>query len=232
VTYVVTADYHTLLNAASIASFDADRGPFYDLSVSGWMYAYRVVFSTAFFLVLVACVYCYARDLAANGLHFRRSAQIALCIGLCCLGRGLKVSMQEQQTYYMDTPPSLSYQIGESLLFWLPLVFGTLAYTLTAFGWATVVSSLRSNTILLRLRLPIVGFFVLVLVVVIALAIAGGYLGFTNLTTFSVLIIVVGVFEAVTFLYYGTRVLRLMSSISKELRTDRNRLELSVSSAV
>lgn len=129
------------------------------------------------------------------------------------------MAYEEQLAYYMPAPRPPPVIAVDIILFWLPVVLGTQMYTLASFGWASVVQALHANKLIEYMRRPLIGFFYALSPFVIIVSVLSVVFDFSTLMIFCVLIICVGFFEAFVFLFFGTKILRIMSLV-KEVNTE------------
>lgn len=218
--------------------FDTDRGQFYDYTVSVQMYLFRSIFPAIYFVLTLWCVYLLFIEIKYEGCSTKRSIQILVCAILFALGtptklptrlfrvpncyflvfllvRGFKIAYEEQVSYYTPAPRSPPLFAIDIILFWTPFLLGTQMYTLASFGWASVVQALHSHRVIAFMRLPLIGFFYTLFPLVVILSILGVVFAFSTLIIFCVLIICAGLFEAFIFLFFGIKILRILTIIKQ-----------------
>lgn len=142
--------------------------------------------------------------------------------------RGVKIAYGEPIAYYLPSPRPPVLLAIDIILFWVPLVLGTQTYTLTSFNWIAIVTALKSNKFIECVRLPLVLFFYLLVPFIVLLTILSVVFHFSTFLIFCALIMVAGIFEAFVFLFYGIKILKIMSVI-QQVNTEASSLEKRVS---
>jgi len=136
-----------------------DRGPFYDITRSPFFYFHRYFLSSLYLIAAIASVIMIFLDLRLKGNNFEIPIRSLMCIFVLTLGnlplsflifivpaflfanlfllegRGLRVSIYEDTSYYLATIPTTFGRLVLSGTFWFPLVVGTTAYSLLSFHW-------------------------------------------------------------------------------------------------
>ena len=81
VTYVVKAQY-TLLNSTHgiMATFDTDRGMYYDYSVSVQLYLFIIIYPLIYFSLALWSCYLLVLEVRLAGFNARASIQILICL--------------------------------------------------------------------------------------------------------------------------------------------------------
>ena len=125
------------------------------------------------------------------------------------------MAFEEHLAYYTPAPRAPALMVLDIILFWVPMVLGTLMYTMASFGWASVVQALSSNRFLEHMRLPLIIFFYSLIPFIVIMAIFGVVYNFSTLLIYCVLLIVVGLFEASVFLFLGIKILRIIAVVKQ-----------------
>ena len=130
--------------------------------------------------------------------------------------RGVRVALWEQEDYSQGTIAPASVRAGTGVLFWLPLVLGTLSYTLTCFNWAGVVTALEENKFIKVVCWPLVILFYVLIPLLLIFSVTAAYFNYSPFVAYFVLLGVSGLLETIGFLYCG-KVMWRMGKLNHEL---------------
>lgn len=230
ITYIAGAEEKLLKDQLKVSEveveIDADLGPFYQFAFGPGMVAYRVIIPLAYFLIAIySFLALFLETYKKRAVVFNNFFGITLCSGLMCLIRGLKVSIQEHDDYFMFHPRPLSLQCVSGPFFWFPIVVGTTAYTITAFAWIAMMRSIETNSFAYKIRKPMMGFFIALVPFSIILPVIDVFVYIGSFFILCVCVALVGLFETIVFTYYGSKILSHLSYTTKQLNSRRSDLE-------
>jgi len=231
VEYIPESVYKTFISAITTETISViisnDLGPFYHFSLTGMVLASIIIFPMIYLSLFIYAIYFLYYEIRILKKGFSRPSQVCICLLLFTLGRSFRVIFFNRTEIFLLAPYTVSELIGADIVLWFPLGIGSFAFYINLFTWLDIIVALERNNLILMTRRPLQALYILLVVVTVIIPIIFEPL---HLSVFEVMIavfLVSGFAQAVLFLFYGIKILRLISSTllqtkevkSKVLRT-------------